>query len=53
MINFRIIKKIFLSTLMLPLVFIIFLIISSNMDEPKILTLDNINLNDFKTNSSS
>ena len=53
MINFRIIKKTFLSTLMLPLVFIIFLIISSNMDEPKILTLDNINLNDFKTNSSS
>jgi len=37
---------------MLPLVFIIFLIISSNMDEPKILTLDKINLNDFKTNSS-
>ena len=31
----------------------IFLIISSNIDKPKILKLDNINLNDFKTNSSS
>jgi len=53
MINFKIIKKVFLSILILPAVFIIFLILSSNIDEPKILTLDNINLNDFKTNSSS
>ena len=53
MLNFRIIKKVSLSTLMLPAVFIIFLIISSNIDKPKILTIDNINLNDFKTNSSS
>ena len=53
MLNFKIIKKVFLSILILPAVFIIFLILSSNIDEPKILTLDNINLNDFKTNSSS
>ena len=53
MINFKIIKKVFLFILILPAVFIIFLILSSNIDEPKILTLDNINLNDFKTNSSS
>ena len=53
MINFKIIKKVLLSILILPAVFIIFLILSSNIDEPKILTLDNINLNDFKTNSSS
>jgi len=53
MINFKIIKKVFLSILILPAVFIIFLILSSNIDEPKILTLENMNLNDFKTNSSS
>jgi hypothetical protein len=52
MINFKIIKKVFLSILILPAVFIIFLILSSNIDEPKILTLENMNLNDFKTNSS-
>jgi len=53
MLNFKIIKKVTLSLLFIPAVFITFLIISSNIDKPKILTIDNINLNDFKTNSSS
>lgn len=53
MLNFKLIKKVSLSALIIPAVFIIFLIISSNIDKPKILKLDNINLNDFKTNSSS
>ena len=53
MLNFKIIKKVTLSLLFIPAVFIIFLIISSNIDKPKILTIDNINLNNFKTSSSS
>ena len=53
MLNFKIIKKVTLSLLFIPAVFIIFLIISSNIDRPKILTIDNINLNNFKTSSSS
>jgi hypothetical protein len=53
MLNFKIIKKVTLSLLFIPAVFIIFLIISSNIDKPKILTIDNMNLNDFKTSSSS
>ena len=53
MLNFKIIKKVSLSLLFIPAVFIIFLIISSNIDKPKILTIDNMNLNDFKTSSSS
>ena len=53
MLNFKLIKKVSLSALIIPAVFIIFLIISSNIDKPKILKLDNINLNDFKTNSTS
>jgi len=53
MLNFKILKKVTLSLLFIPAVFITFLIISSNIDKPKILTIDNINLNDFKTNSSS
>ena len=53
MLNFKLIKKASLSALIIPAVFIIFLIISSNIDKPKILKLDNINLNDFKTNSPS
>ena len=53
MLNFKIIKKVTLSLLLIPAVFIIFLIISSNIDKPKILTIDNINLNNFKTSSSS
>ena len=53
MLNFKIIKKVTLSLLFIPSVFIIFLIISSNIDKPKILTIDNINLNNFKTSSSS
>ena len=52
MLNFKIIKKVTLSLLFIPAVFIIFLIISSNIDKPKILTIDNMNLNDFKTSSS-
>ena len=53
MLNFKLIKKVSLSALIIPAVFIIFLIISSNIDKPKILTIDNMNLNDFKTSSSS
>ena len=53
MLNFKIIKKVTLSLLFIPAVFIIFLIISSNIDKPKILTIDNMNLNNFKTSSSS
>jgi len=53
MLNFKLIKKASLSALIIPAVFIIFLIISSNIDKPKILTIDNMNLNDFKTSSSS
>ena len=53
MLNFKIIKKVTLSLLFIPSVFITFLIISSNIDKPKILTIDNMNLNDFKTSSSS
>ena len=52
MLNFKIIKKVTLSLLFIPAVFIIFLIISSNIDKPKILTIDNMNLNNFKTSSS-
>ena len=53
MLNFKLIKKVSLSALIIPAVFIMFLIISSNIDKPKILTIDNMNLNDFKTSSSS
>ena len=53
MLNFKIIKKVTLFLLFIPAVFITFLIISSNIDKPKILTIDNMNLNDFKTSSSS
>ena len=53
MLNFKIIKKVTLSLLFIPSVFITFLIISSNIDKPKILTIDNMNLNNFKTSSSS
>ena len=53
MLNFKLIKKVSLSALIIPAVFIMFLIISSNIDKPKILTIDNINLNNFKTSSSS
>ena len=53
MLNFKLIKKASLSALIIPAVFIMFLIISSNIDKPKILTIDNMNLNDFKTSSSS
>ena len=53
MLNFKLIKKVSLSALIIPAVFIIFLIISSNIDKPKILTIDNMNLNNFKTSSSS
>lgn len=53
MLNFKLIKKVSLSAMIIPAVFIIFLIISSNIDKPKILTIDNMNLNDFKTSSSS
>ena len=53
MLNFKIIKKVTLSLLFIPAVFITFLIISSNIEKPKILTIDNMNLNDFKTSSSS
>ena len=53
MLNFKIIKKVTLALLFIPAVFITFLIISSNIDKPKILTIDNMNLNDFKTSSSS